>query len=564
VKGLVGLGSTLGLEYDDVNATLAATAQVAKSVRIAETQIRSFFQSFTSPTEDAKKALAEATGGLLTFQDIRNSLDTQGTGPTFKFLQDLIGDDIELKTRLIPRIEGQLFFDTVNPDDLQNILSQIDPQGAAVDVAFEAGSEGIERRTDILKQEALNRLADIGERLIPVFDRFEETLRKIFDLYDGLTDEQKGWVASVLAAGPGMIAVGAALKILAPIVGLFKVALFGVTTAGLILFAKLAIIFAAIAGLVYLFWTPISTFVKGFVDQFRENFDIVMDGVKGLADAFSDAWNTIKPPLQPILDFFTRLRSSDGAGAGGGVATGVLWVLRILLEGVAFVVRVLGWVFRIVFEMIRWQIVAAIAVVAALITTWNALWTAGEATINALKTAFWAFVDAMKWAFDQVMIPINAVVDAVQWVIDKVREAIELIKNLNPGQIMGEVGGNLLDNPLTRGVKSGLGAVRNLLPFSDAKEGPLSDLSASGRAFWETFARGVESGAPLGVGAVAGQLLGGAPVPVLGGGSQTVQITVDKIEVSGDNAAEGAGELGDALQIQIRDGYAQFGTPFVA
>ena len=229
VKGLVGLGSALGLEYDDVNAALAATAQVAKSVRIAETQIRSFFQSFTSPTEDAKKALEDATNGLLTFQDIRDSLDTQGIGPTFKFLKDLIGDDIELKTRLVPRIEGQLFFDTVNPDDLQNILSQIDPQGAAVDIAFEAGSEDIERRTDIIKQEFLNRLADIGERLIPVFDRFEQTLGRLLARFDALTDEQKDMVAGALAAGPAVLGVGVALRVLAPLVGLIGAALGGVT-----------------------------------------------------------------------------------------------------------------------------------------------------------------------------------------------------------------------------------------------------------------------------------------------------------------------------------------------
>jgi phage-related protein len=38
--------------------------------------------------------------------------------------------------------------------------------------------------------------------------------------------------------------------------------------------------------------------------------------------------------------------------------------------------------------------------------------------------------------------------------------------------------------------------IRNLLPGSDAKEGPLSDLTASGKALADTFRLGVESGTP--------------------------------------------------------------------
>ena len=42
-------------------------------------------------------------------------------------------------------------------------------------------------------------------------------------------------------------------------------------------------------------------------------------------------------------------------------------------------------------------------------------------------------------------------------------------------------------------IKDALGDVRNLLPFSDAKVGPLSDLTHSGKALMETFAEGMKS-----------------------------------------------------------------------
>lgn len=73
-------------------------------------------------------------------------------------------------------------------------------------------------------------------------------------------------------------------------------------------------------------------------------------------------------------------------------------------------------------------------------------------------------------------------------------------------------------------VKRGLQWVRNLLPFSDAKEGPLSALTKSGSALVETFAGGVQRAMPGLAGVVADGLSGAqlalsapivAPAPVL-------------------------------------------------
>lgn len=61
--------------------------------------------------------------------------------------------------------------------------------------------------------------------------------------------------------------------------------------------------------------------------------------------------------------------------------------------------------------------------------------------------------------------------------------------------------------------KSMLGGIRKLLPFSDAKEGPLSDLTLSGKKIPETLAAGMEKGGvPGGGGAVPGNAGGGQPV----------------------------------------------------
>jgi hypothetical protein len=59
-------------------------------------------------------------------------------------------------------------------------------------------------------------------------------------------------------------------------------------------------------------------------------------------------------------------------------------------------------------------------------------------------------------------------------------------------------------------VKETLAKARDLLPFSDAKEGPLSDLTLSGRRLVETLATGIGSAGPNALGGPLSGILGGA------------------------------------------------------
>lgn len=61
-------------------------------------------------------------------------------------------------------------------------------------------------------------------------------------------------------------------------------------------------------------------------------------------------------------------------------------------------------------------------------------------------------------------------------------------------------------------VKSGLAKLRNLLPFSDAKEGPLSTLSLSGARLMETIGAGIQAQGPVLVKTMAGFMAGLATV----------------------------------------------------
>jgi len=84
-------------------------------------------------------------------------------------------------------------------------------------------------------------------------------------------------------------------------------------------------------------------------------------------------------------------------------------------------------------------------------------------------------------------------------------------------------------------VKNTLGKIRAMLPFSDAKMGPLADLSSSGEAFNETLSRSIEKSSPRLISTVKaelGELLpqpapAAAPAAEAGGGERVINININ-------------------------------------
>jgi hypothetical protein len=111
-------------------------------------------------------------------------------------------------------------------------------------------------------------------------------------------------------------------------------------------------------------------------------------------------------------------------------------------------------------------------------------------------------VAGIKWAFMNLT--------PVGWLI----QAFSGVKGFLEGIDLSQAGAKLMGT-LAAGikstlslpfdlVKSGLMKVRNLLPFSDAKEGPLSALTSSGQAIMNTLASGVQQAVPSLTDAVKG------------------------------------------------------------
>lgn len=91
---------------------------------------------------------------------------------------------------------------------------------------------------------------------------------------------------------------------------------------------------------------------------------------------------------------------------------------------------------------------------------------------EAVKTAFSNGITAVK----------NTVTGAVSWFFESGKKVISTFANGIKSAFSGAVDA----------VKGGLQRIRNMLPFSDAKEGPLSTLTLSGQRTMTTYAGGLE------------------------------------------------------------------------
>ena len=166
------------------------------------------------------------------------------------------------------------------------------------------------------------------------------------------------------------------------------------------------------------------------------------------------------------------------------------------------------------------------------------------------------------------------------------QEAMEGLLDLVPGPVKRLLGlqgaaetGQAIPETVGQGVAQGaesleeptkgvLERVRNLLPFSDAREGPLSDLTASGRALMQTIADGVRQGAS----ALDSALLDGLRIPDLGAMAPQVQMlgmplpvgpspaAVQTLAASAPEAA-GAGARSITLNVERIEIQAQGGDP---
>lgn len=208
--------------------------------------------------------------------------------------------------------------------------------------------------------------------------------------------------------------------------------------------------------------------VNAIIDFFKEKLGAALEVVtsifSGIGNVIGSVMGAAKATVSQNLDNMRSAYESHGGGIRGVAAAAIEGVKGIYTAGFSFLDNLTGGKLT----EIKNKFVTSVSNIASGVAE----------RFTAVKTAFTNGINAAK----------NIVSNAVNWFFESGKRVISTFANGIKSAFTGAVDA----------VKGGLQKIRNLLPFSDAKEGPLSTLTLSGQRTMTTYAHGLElaQGAP--------------------------------------------------------------------
>lgn len=381
--------------------------------------------------------------------------------------------------------------------DLQtNIVGMYDALGSGTGVAQAMASainETEPERFERLQQRIHNVTESIGGSLLPTVNDFmgvgEQVLTKVGTWIDQNQELVRVIMLIVLAVG-GFLVVGGSLIAVISGVGLVvtkAISTFKMLKAGFLL-AKGALtplitsvwsftsallanpvtwivigIVALIAALVLLYnkceW--FRNAVNAIIDFFKEKLGAALEVAKNIFGAIGNVIGSVmdaaKATVSEKLDNMRTAYEAHGGGIRGAAAAAVEGVKGLYTAGYTFLDNLTG---------------------GKLTEIRNKFTTAMSGIVQGVSQKFTEARAAFSNGLNTIK---NAVSGAVTWFFTSGQRIVSTFANGIKSAFSGAV----------EAVKSGLQRIRNMLPFSDAKEGPLSTLTLSGQRTMTTYAQGL-------------------------------------------------------------------------
>ena len=467
--------------------------QATMSGSEAGTKYKAFLRSATKGGEALGLSFTDANNQLLSMPEILDLLrgkfgETMDAAEKME-LQKAFGD-----TEAVALID-LLYSKT---DDLQgNILDMYNALGSGTGVATEmanAINETEPERFERLTQRIQNVKESIGNSLLPTINDLmsagETVLTKVGSWIEENQELVKVIMLVVLAIGgfltiAGTVAavVGGVGLVITKAVSAFKIlkAGFGIARAALspligsvwsftaallanpVTWVVIGIV-ALIAAIVLLYnkceW--FRNLVNNILNFFREKLGAAFETAKaifsGIGNVIGSVMGAARDTVAEKLDNMRNAYESHGGGIRGAAAAALEGVKGIYTAGFSFLDNLTGG--RL--TAIKDKFVSGVMNIASGV----------RERFEAVKTAFSNGITAVK----------NTVTGAVSWFFESGKKVISTFANGIKSAFSGAVDA----------VKGGLQRIRNMLPFSDAKEGPLSTLTLSGQRTMTTYAGGLE------------------------------------------------------------------------
>ena len=467
--------------------------QATMSGSEAGTKYKAFLRSATKGGEALGLSFTDANNQLLSMPEILDLLrgkfgETMDAAEKME-LQKAFGD-----TEAVALID-LLYSKT---DDLQgNILDMYDALGSGTGVATEmanAINETEPERFERLTQRIQNVKESIGNSLLPTINDLMSTGETVLTKVGTWIEENQELVRVIMLV---VLAIGGFLTIagtVAAVVGGVGLVITKAVSAFKILKAGFGIARAALSPLIGSVWSftaallanPVTWVVIGIValiaaivllynkcewfrnlvnnilNFFREKLGAAFETAKaifsGIGNVIGSVMGAARDTVAEKLDNMRNAYESHGGGIRGAAAAALEGVKGIYTAGFSFLDNLTGG--RL--TAIKDKFVSGVMNIASGV----------RERFESVRAAFTSGLNNVK----------NTVTGAVSWFYESGRKVISTFTNGIRSAFSGAVDA----------VKGGLQRIRNMLPFSDAKEGPLSTLTLSGQRTMTTYAGGLE------------------------------------------------------------------------
>ena len=538
-----------GLAETQVAALGAAFLSAGASPEIAATALKKFTTTLVKGAAMSKDQAAAFQSLGFSATQMAKDMQTDAQGTIFKVLQALANKPKELQMSLLTEMFGEEAIGAIAPllQNMGNLSQAFELVGdkskyaGSMQAEFDTRSKTTQNALQLLSNKLTNLAIAVGNVFLPVITAGANALGAVADALRWVAETRFGqWLiaaagglaAAVLAVtgfSAGLWAISRAAPFVAKALLPIKTALLGLGWPVWALIAAVGLLYAAwkkdfggIATTLSRWGRNISLVVRGVtavfgslkdgvgeirgelaediqaaglvgvvttvarvVHRIREFFAGIWDGLNfdGAVTALTPAILKVRELFDSLGELIGRVFGSEVKGAAsearglGEILGGVLsWGLELVATVIANVVRGVDTLV----SLFRW-------ICAILTGDWTTATAMAENIWNNFCDSLMAFADLFRvgdWIRD-------AWAKATEWLstIDLFESGARLLDTFKEG-ILSKV------ESLKQTFSDALSKLRNLLPFSDAKEGPLSTLTLSGSRLMSTLGEGMNAGFP--------------------------------------------------------------------
>lgn len=500
LAGVTPIAASMGVSFEQVGASLSTLTSASIPTAEAVTQLKSLFAELGKSGTIGQQALMKAADGTkyagMTFQDMMKK------GVPLSELLNLMANHAEKSGKKLLDLFGSieagnaaLSLSGANTASYNKALTAMGETSDVVSSAYNKVTDTMSASLAKLKESFNALFITVGLMFTPVIKVAGNVMSKVVQIITAISKTKiGGTILKIIAAFSALVTV------IGVLIGMFLLLQLAIAPimAGLAVFAAPLILITVAVTALYL--------------AFKNNFG-------GIADIVSSAWKKVTLVVKGVIAVFQSLKNGTGEIKGALAedikANGLVKAVTVISRVVYRVMMV----FKGFTDMIKIYLANALIKIQPYITAVSRVLSflgsvvskvysfifgdvVSESSVDIWRKLGEIIATVVVAPFNLLASILNAIGNAANWVLDKLSSIANFFMNID----LAESGKKLVET-FTNGIASvinkpkemlqqGLANLRRLLPFSDAKEGPLSTLTLSGQRMMTTLAEGVEMASP--------------------------------------------------------------------